>query len=81
LEDEIYWIDLEGLEVVNLKGQVLGRIVKMLETGANDVMVVQDESTDAEKSVEILIPYVEGHYVIEVDLKQGLVQVDWDIED
>jgi 16S rRNA processing protein RimM len=84
LEDEVYWIDLEGLQVVNLQNQVLGRIVEMLETGANDVMVVRSESSSNDSSSndkrEILIPYVEDYYVMEVDLEQGLVTVDWPLE-
>lgn len=89
LENEVYWIDLEGLQVVNLQGQVLGHIDKMLETGANDVMVVQSElvsgaasnETNGNQIREILIPYVEDHYVIEVNLEQGLVRVDWQLEE
>lgn len=85
LEDEVYWIDLEGLQVINLQGQVLGRIDKMLETGANDIMVVRSESLSSQSGnseiKEILIPYVEDHYVIEVNLEKGFVQVDWLVEE
>lgn len=85
LKDEVYWIDLEGLQVVNLQGQVLGRIDKMLETGANDVMVVRSELLSSETANhdmrEILIPYVEDHYVIEVNLEQGIIKVDWLLEE
>jgi len=80
LEDEIYWIDLEGLQVVNLQNEVLGRIAEMLETGANDVMVVRNEAASNIEKREILIPYVEDYYVMEVDLEQGLVRVDWPLE-
>lgn len=68
-----YWADLQGLNVVNREGVPLGRIVRMIETGANDVMVVLGER-------ERLVPWVPGQYVLDVDLAAGRVEVDWDPE-
>lgn len=70
--DEIYWADLIGLKVVNQDGTEFGTVDHLLETGANDVLVVQGER-------ERLIPYIE-HVVVEVDLDGGLLRVDWDPE-
>lgn len=70
-ETEFYWADLIGLAVKLQDGTDLGTIRHMLATGANDVMVVQGER-------ERLIPFVHGKYVIQVDLEQGRVTVDWD---
>ncbi len=92
LDDEVYWVDLEGLQVVNLQGRVLGRVARLLETGANDVLVVvpvlepdqnqQKEIKSSNKKVnEILIPYVDGHYVQTLDLEAGLITVDWPFDD
>ena len=72
-EDEFYWTDLEGLQVVTLEGRDLGRLDHLLETGANDVLVVKGER-------ERLIPYLPGEVVQEVDLEQGVIRVDWDPE-
>jgi len=86
LNDEVYWIDLEGLEVINLQGQVLGKIKRMMSTGANDVMVLEGNEPEGkkpeggEKGQDILIPYVEDHYVKKVDLEAGQVLVDWEFE-
>jgi 16S rRNA processing protein RimM len=68
-----YWADLEGLSVELEDGTVLGTIVNMVATGANDVMVVQGDR-------ERLIPFVPGQWVKEVRLDQGAVVVDWDPE-
>lgn len=70
-EDEYYWRDLIGLRVLNKHGTLLGEVNSLMETGANDVLVVKGEK-------EYLIPWTMGHAVIEVNLKQGEIQVDWD---
>lgn len=69
-DDAIYWIDLIGLDVVNLAGEALGVVDGLLETGANDVLVVKSEGKDQ------LIPYSE-QAVKDVDLKARRITVDW----
>ncbi len=74
LEDgEYYWSQLIGLEVINLKSEKLGRIVEILETGANDVLVVKNEQT------ERLIPYAES-IVHQVRMDSGQMLVDWETD-
>ena len=68
---EYYWVDLEGLEVLTTKGERLGRVERLMETGANDVLVIRGER-------EHLVPFVHGQYVKRVDLEGGLIEVDWD---
>jgi 16S rRNA processing protein RimM len=68
-EGEYYWADLEGLRVSNLEGEALGVVTGLLETGANQVLVVQGER-------ERLIPVVSA-VVKSVDLAQGELVVDW----
>ncbi len=70
---EYYWTDLIGLNVFTLDGQDLGAVERLIETGANDVLVVQGDR-------ERLIPYVPGHFVKRVDLDQRRLEVDWDPE-
>lgn len=68
---QYYWVDLLGLEVRTTGGESLGRVEKMIETGANDVMVVRGDR-------ERLVPFVTGQYVRQVDLPGGVIEVDWD---
>jgi 16S rRNA processing protein RimM len=63
--------------VENSSGESLGKIAQMLETGANDVMVV-DPTEDSIDKQQRLIPYLEGDVVKEVDQEIGVVIVDWD---
>jgi 16S rRNA processing protein RimM len=69
---EYYWHQLEGLTVVNAAGDVLGIVDRVIETGANDVLVVRDKR-------EQLIPYT-SNTIIEVDLSTGRIQVDWELD-
>lgn len=73
-EGQYYWADLEGLEVRHRDGRILGRVERLLATGANDVMVVRTEGAAA----EILIPFVPEIYVLRVDVAGGVVDVDWE---
>lgn len=70
-QDEYYWADLIGLAVVNMQEQSLGRVKSLLETGANQVLVVVDGEH------ERLLPFVE-QVVKAVDVAAGLIRVDWD---
>jgi len=70
---EYYWVDLEGLRVVNVEGVAFGTVSHLFSTGANDVLVVQGER-------ERMIPFVEPDYIRSVDFDAGLVTVDWDAD-
>ena len=71
-DGEYYWSDLEGLTVRRENGEVLGTVAYLLETGANDVLVVREEGR------EVLIPFVMEQVVKDVDLAAGVIRVDWD---
>ena len=70
-EGRYYWHDLEGLEVRRRDGTTIGRVRELLETGANDVLIVDGER-------ETLIPFVVGEVVLDVDLANGHILVDWE---
>lgn len=69
---EYYWADLVGLKVETREGVPLGVVDHLLETGANDVLVVVDGET------ERLIPFLQQHTVLNIDLNAALMVVDWD---
>lgn len=70
---EYYWADLIGLRVKTVDGVDLGIVKQMLETGANDVVVVSGER-------ERLIPFLQGQTIIDIDLLASEMLVDWDAE-
>ena len=70
--DEYYWSDLVGLEVENLQQVKFCIISELFETGANDVMVVKGTR-------ERLVPFI-AQVVLDVDMDQRRMVVDWDAE-
>ena len=75
-EGEYYWHQLEGLRVT-VAGQLLGRVDHLIETGANDVLVVAPCEGSIDQR-ERLLPYLPGQVVLAVDTNAGEIQVDWD---
>lgn len=72
-EDEFYWVDLINMQVQNRNKEILGTVTKLIETGAHDVLVVQNESQ------ERLIPFV-SHYIDEVDMQNRIITADWGLD-
>ena len=65
--------------MITVEGQLLGRIDHLLETGANDVIVVKPCEGSLDQR-ERLLPYLPDLYVKSIDLQAGVMQVDWDPE-
>ncbi len=73
-EDEYYWVDLIGLDVVNRQDEALGCVKELLSTGAQTVLVLEYQQDG--KALERMIPFVAA-YVDDVDLKARRIRVDW----
>lgn len=75
LEDEqYYWHDLIGLQVTNKAGVDFGTVHSLMETGADDVMIVDGER-------QRIIPFIMHRFIIEVNLAQNSMLVDWHEDD
>ena len=68
-ENEYFIADLIGMQVVSDEGEELGEISDVLQTGANDVYVIQKE-----KQADILVPAIKD-CIINVDLEQNIMTV------
>jgi len=80
--DEYYWVDLLGLDVVNVAGVPLGKVADMIDNGAQSVLRIEYTATGKDgKPVtsERLIPFV-GVYVKTVDQAAKQIVVDWEAD-
>jgi 16S rRNA processing protein RimM len=77
-DDEFYWRDLTGMMVKTDKGYDLGKVSSLMETGSNDVLVVDVNHNDAFGKTERLIPFIQDDVIIDVSKEQNTITVDWD---
>jgi 16S rRNA processing protein RimM len=78
-EGEYYWIDLIGLDVFNPQGEVLGRVMDLIDTGPNSVLRCEGEAGADGKPVERLIPFVAA-YILSVSLADKRIVADWGLD-
>lgn len=71
-KNEYYWSDLKGLTVINQNGEDLGKVIYLIATGSNDVLVVKGIKEHA-------IPYLPGEVIKEVNLVEKVIHVNWDL--
>lgn len=69
-EDEYYWADLTGMQVVNIEGYSFGTVYNILDTGANDVLCCKQNAQS------YLIPFITNN-IIKVSKDNKIITVDW----
>jgi 16S rRNA processing protein RimM len=80
---DYYWRDLVGLKVItDFEGRslLLGEVDHLLETGANDVLVLRPCAGSIDDR-QRLLPYLPESVVREVDQAAGEMRVHWHPED
>lgn len=68
-EGQFYWKDLIGLDVYIDNEQKIGTVSDIIETGANDVLVVKGDK-------DYLVPYIYGESVKEICLNNQKIIID-----
>lgn len=71
-EDGVYWIDVIGMQVINLEGESLGQVRELYENGAQDILVI-----DGSAHGEILIPFVRPTFIRDMNLHTRQLRVNW----
>jgi 16S rRNA processing protein RimM len=75
--DNYYWKDLMGCQVVTPSGYELGKVIDMIETGSNDVMVVKANLKDTFGIKKRLVPFLHGKVIKKIDLTARVIKADW----
>lgn len=70
---EYYWHQLVGMSVINKQGESFGKVTEIIPTGANDVLVVEGNKRH-------LIPYLPTIFILDIDPKQQIITVEWDMD-
>jgi len=69
---EYYWSDLEGLEALNVEGEVLGQVDHFRTTPAGTVVVIHGTQ-------ELWVPFVKER-IVKVDIAAGRIVLDWTVD-
>lgn len=67
-EDEYYVDDLIGMEVIDEEGRIIGNLVSIMETPANEIYLVEGSFG------QVMIPAV-SEFILEVSLESGQIHV------
>ena len=68
-EGEFYLYQVIGLQVVSDVGEVIGRVREVMETGANDVYII-----DSDRYGEVLLPAIPS-IILSTDIEAGIITV------
>lgn len=83
LKNEYYWNDIINCKVLNKKNKYLGVVKKILETGSNDVLIIQKNIYNKSniQNQEKMIPFIYKKIIKNVDTVNKIIMVDWNIHD
>ena len=71
-ENSYYWEDLVDFNVIDIKGNPVGKVDSLFRTGSNDVLVIIDETKE-----RLLVPFIIEEVIKYVDLAKELISIDW----
>ena len=70
-DDAIYWNDLIGCDVIDQNSKLLGKIYKLENHGASDLIFLETNQED------IIIP-LEDHFLGKFDIESNVLNVNWE---
>ena len=71
-ENSYYWEDLVDFNVIDIKGNPVGKVDSLFRTGSNDVLVIINETKE-----RLLVPFIMEEVIKYVDLAKELISIDW----
>ena len=70
-ENEYYWSDLIGLQVCTSRGETIGEVRDLIDSGGHDILVIKSSG----RGREFLVPFVK-RFVTAVDLDGSVITVE-----
>jgi 16S rRNA processing protein RimM len=74
-ENEFYWVDLIGLQVINRRGVLLGAVHALMDNPAHPILRVRLPDAAGECLIPFVAPFIE-----QVDLPKKRIVVDWEAD-
>ena len=71
-QNSYYWEDLVDFNVIDIKGNHVGKVDSLFRTGSNDVLVIIDQTKE-----RLLVPFIMEEVIKYVDLAKELISIDW----
>ena len=71
-QNSYYWEDLVDFNVIDIKGNHVGKVDSLFRTGSNDVLVIIDETKE-----RLLVRFIMEEVIKYVDLAKELISIDW----
>jgi 16S rRNA processing protein RimM len=71
--DEVYFKDIIGCKVINQDNKSFGKVIDIIETGSNEVLVCSNGND------EYLIPYVQ-QYIVDENISLKKIAVEWEYD-
>ena len=72
--NEAYWFELEGMQIINLEGCILGEVQEVNNFGASDVLAVRSHN---KQKKNLLIPFIKNRVIISINKSEKSILVDW----
>ncbi|ANZ22598.1 16S rRNA processing protein RimM [Buchnera aphidicola (Diuraphis noxia)] len=74
-KNEYYWFQIINFKVFNLNQEYLGKVIDLLRTKANDILVIKNEFKIYKKN--IFIPFINEKIIKKIDINNKLIIAQW----
>lgn len=73
--DEYYWNDIISCNVFDTQKKYLGKVINLIRTQYNDIIVI--EHLSKKKYKKIIIPFIDQKIIQNVNIKKKTIIVNW----
>lgn len=74
-KNEYYWNEIIGYKVFNMHHYYLGKVLNLMRTEKNDILIVKNDLKNYKKN--ILIPFIDKKIIKYVNIVSKCITVNW----